>query len=54
MEIADAAENQISLRDFNHPHQMGWLTRESGARAVIIDLNQILDRILFETDREKL
>ena len=49
--ISDAAGSRISGHDLIHPHQKGWLARKDGGRAVIIDLRQILDRILFETNR---
>lgn len=51
--ISGAAERQISGRDFIHPHQKGWLARKDGGRAAIIDLRQVLDRVLFETNRRK-
>ncbi len=51
--ISDAAENQINGHNLIHPHQKGWLARKDGGRAAIIDLRQILDRILFETNRGK-
>ncbi len=49
--IVDAAENKISGRDLIHPHQKGWLAIKDGGRAAIVDLDQILDRVLFETNR---
>ncbi len=51
--ISDAAGSEISGYDLIHPHQKGWLARKSGGRAAIIDLRQILDRVLFETNRGK-
>ncbi len=51
--ISDATDRQIGGRDFIHPHQRGWLARKDGGRAAIIDLSQILDRVLFETNRRK-
>ncbi len=49
--IVDATRNEISGRELFHPHQIGWLARKSGGRAAIIDLRQILGRVLFETNR---
>ncbi len=49
--IVDAEENEISGHEFIYPHQKGWLARKDGGRAAIIDLGQILDRVLFETNR---
>lgn len=50
--ISDSSKDETSGREFALPHQKGWLSQKNGMRIAIIDLKEILDRVLFETDRD--
>lgn len=49
--ISNVKYGQIMTEDSIFPNQMGWLVQENKKKAAIIDMDQILDRILFESDR---